>query len=86
MIFVVKIAMAGLANSHEDGGEVGEEDLYDGWGVDQVDLDFKTGKTENQWTLVISVNNAETKNIELITWYYLNGCRGLQQFDLVWSC
>ena len=38
--------MVGEDDLHDGGeGEEGAEYLYDDWGVDQVDLDFKTGKS-----------------------------------------
>ena len=45
MIKVVKAAMAG-EDDPQDGGEDenDKEYFYDDWGVDHVDLDFKTGK------------------------------------------
>ena len=47
MIKVVKAAMTG-ENDHDlpGGGEDGDHNkyFYDDWGVDHVDLDFKTGK------------------------------------------
>ena len=38
--------MVGEDDLHGGGeGEEGAEYLYDDWGVDQVDLDFRTGKS-----------------------------------------
>ena len=46
MIIIVRTAMVGEDDLHGGGeGEEGAEYLYDDWGVDQVDLDFRTGKS-----------------------------------------
>ena len=42
--------MVGEDDLHGGGeGEEGAEYLYDDWGVDQVDLDFKTGKNNQHY-------------------------------------
>ena len=46
MIIIMTSAMVGEDDLHGGGeGEEGVEYLYDGWDVDQVELDFKTGKS-----------------------------------------